>query len=279
MSQQVVEMPADLAALIENIVTEDDTPVDNLFSEKQQRLLTEALYSSWTPPASADQSGTPRPFLAAANVGIFASVYQPPLVPDVFLSLDVQVAKDWYEHRHRSYFFWEYGKAPEVVVEIVSNRKGNETGSKLRDYARLGVLYYVIFDPTHQLSTDVLHVYELQVGQYQPRADYALPLIGLGCMLWTGSYEGQTATWLRWCDARRQLIPSGAERAAHEAERAQREAERAQQATERAEREAERAQQATERAEREAERAQQATERAERLAAQLRALGLDPEQL
>ena len=33
----------DLSAL----VTEDDTPVDNIYSEKQQRLLTEPLFSGW----------------------------------------------------------------------------------------------------------------------------------------------------------------------------------------------------------------------------------------
>ena len=31
---------------ISNLVIEDDTPVDNLISEKQQRLLTEPLYSA-----------------------------------------------------------------------------------------------------------------------------------------------------------------------------------------------------------------------------------------
>jgi hypothetical protein len=47
---------------LDDLVTEDDTPVDNMFSEKQQRLLTEPLYSSW-------DAG--RPFLATANVGLF----------------------------------------------------------------------------------------------------------------------------------------------------------------------------------------------------------------
>src|SRR5215813_1650252 len=109
MAEEALEIPVDLAALVENIVTEDDTPVDNLFSEKQQRLLTEPLYSSWTPPASDDSPLTTRPFIAAANVGLFPSVHQPPRVPDVFLSLDVQIAANWYEKRHRSYFFWEFG--------------------------------------------------------------------------------------------------------------------------------------------------------------------------
>ena len=36
-------MPEDALAL-ERLVTEDDMPVDNWFSEKQQRLLTRSLY-------------------------------------------------------------------------------------------------------------------------------------------------------------------------------------------------------------------------------------------
>jgi hypothetical protein len=75
----------DIAALI----TEDDTPVDNLSSEKQQRLLTEPLYSSWEGP------GENRPFLAVANVGVFSQARTPAIVPDMFLSLDVTVAQEW----------------------------------------------------------------------------------------------------------------------------------------------------------------------------------------
>ena len=52
----------------------------------------------------------------------------------------------------RSYFVWEYGKAPDLVVEIVSNRKGNELGDKLLDYALAGVGYYVVFDPFQALG-------------------------------------------------------------------------------------------------------------------------------
>ncbi|MEJ7710038.1 MAG: hypothetical protein WKF84_09295 [Pyrinomonadaceae bacterium] len=93
-------------------------------------MLTEILYSSWPGPTSGSEASERRVFLAAANVGLFPSVHQPPLVPDVFLSLDVEVADDWYEKSHRSYFFWEFGKAPEVVIEIVSNRKGKRTGQQ-----------------------------------------------------------------------------------------------------------------------------------------------------
>jgi Uma2 family endonuclease len=242
---------------VDEIITEDDTPVDNLFSEKQQRLLAEPLYSSWTPPPVEGEAG-PRKFIAAANVGLFPSRYQPPLVPDMFLSLDVEIHPDWYDKNHRTYFFWEFGKAPEVVVEVVSNRKGNEAGSKLRDYARLGIAYYAIYDPTRQLSDEVLRVYELHVGQYSPRADTQLPGVGLSLTLWDGVYEGVRDTWLRWGDEQGNLIPTGAEAKSVEAARAEREAARAAQ---------------------EAARAEQEAARAERLAAKLRELGVDPDEV
>jgi hypothetical protein len=235
--------PADIAPNIDHIVTEDDTPVDNIFSEKQQRLLTEPLYSSWPGP------GSDRVFMVAANVGVFAAVSQLPLVPDVFLSLDVQVHADMWAKNHRSYFLWEYGKPPDAVIEIVSNRKGHEAGSKLRDYARIGVTYYVIFDPDAQLQAKILHVYALREGKYAPMKGQWLPEVGLGLTLWRGSFEGTDATWLRWCDHAGDIIATGAERAEQERERA----------------------------EQERERAEQERERAERLAARLRELGVDPE--
>jgi len=214
-----------MLALANHLVTEDDTPVDNLFSETQQRLLTEPLYSSWAgPPSQSTTPEQPRPFLVAANVGLFATMRQPPLVPDVFLSLDVQVAEDWYAKRHRSYFFWEFGKPPDVVIEIVSNREGHELGSKLSAYARMGVTYYAVYDPLQELSETVLQLFEKQGTSYQPYTGPQLQGLGLGLILWEGTYEGKSATWVRWCDAQGEVIPTGAERAARETARATQEA-------------------------------------------------------
>lgn len=83
-------------------------------------------------------------------------------MPDVFLSLNVQLPQDWYQKEHRSYFFWEFGKPPEVVIEIISTKEGNELGSKLRDYAQIGVTYYVVYDPLQQLGETLLRVYGLR---------------------------------------------------------------------------------------------------------------------
>src|SRR5713101_1725541 len=51
----------DLVPNLDELITEDDVPVDSIFAEKQQRLLTEPLYSSWPGP------GVGRCFLALAN--------------------------------------------------------------------------------------------------------------------------------------------------------------------------------------------------------------------
>ena len=50
---------------LDKLIVEDGAPVDNMFVEKQYRLLTEPLYSSWAGP------GEGMPFLALANVGWF----------------------------------------------------------------------------------------------------------------------------------------------------------------------------------------------------------------
>lgn len=214
MSQALVETSYDLREIIENIVTEDDEPVDNFFSAKQQRLLTRSLYSSWTPPPSEDQPKQKRKFLADANVGIFFAVHQPPLVPDFFLSLDVEPHKNWYDKEHRTYFVWEFGKVPEVVLEIVSNRKGGELTSKLKDYARMGVNYYVVHDPGQHLGKDAVRVYELGFGKrYRLREDHKLPDLGLSLTFWNGVFEGKEDRWLRWLDVEGHLIPTGEERA------------------------------------------------------------------
>jgi Uma2 family endonuclease len=231
-------LPPEYWPQIDHLVTEDDTPVDNIFSERQQRLLVEPLHSSWR------ESGQTRPFLALANVGLFYSVHEPPLVPDVLLSLDVQLPTDLWAKHNRSYFIWHYGKPPEIVIEIVSNLKGEETGRKLQTYARVGVGIYVIFDPGELLKQGMLNVYERRGGAYEAIDKSWLPGVELGLTLWHGEYEGFTATWLRWCDRDGNLIPTGAEWA-----------------------------------EQERQKTEQERQRAEKLAAQLRALGVEPEEM
>ena len=121
MSQQITpDLPnLELRPSVDSLVIEDDTPVDNFFSAKLQRLLVEVLYSSWV------SLGMDRPLVADADIGIFSSVSRPPIVPDVFVSLDVEAPQDFREKKNRTYFVWEFGKSPDVVIEIVSNMESN----------------------------------------------------------------------------------------------------------------------------------------------------------
>ncbi|NES77298.1 MULTISPECIES: Uma2 family endonuclease [unclassified Okeania] len=208
--ETTVEIEEIAAPDISHLIIEDDTPVDNFQSEKQQRLVTTCLSDSWL-----GVDGSSR-FLAAANIGVFYAVNKPALVPDVFLSLDVTIPEDWRERENRSYYTWEFGKAPDVVVEIVSNKVGNELGSKLAGYARIGVWYYVVFDPLQKLGESLLQVYELRANGYQQMTETWLEKVGLGLTLWSGEFEGKQDVWLRWCDVEGNVIPTGGERANQE---------------------------------------------------------------
>lgn len=241
---------------VSHIVIENDEPVDNIFSEKQMRLLAESLNASWDGPPP-EEEGVARPFIVLANVGLFSTPDRPPVVPDVMVSLDVAALPDPLANKeHNTYFVWIFGKAPDVVVEIVSNRVGGEDSRKMREYARIGVTYYILYDPGQHLSREPLRMYELRHKAYVPMAEQWMPALGLGLRTWQGAYEGMEDEWLRWCDIDGTLLPTGAELAAEQRQRAE---------------------EAAKRAERAEGRAEQAEERAERLAAKLRALGIDPD--
>jgi Uma2 family endonuclease len=256
---------------ISHLTIEDDTPVDNLQSEKQQRLLVEPLYSS---------KALPSPFLAAANVGLFYKLKGDPVVPDAMLSLGVQCADDFSKKQNRSYFVWEFGKLPEVCVEIVSNQEGDEltlsrksqqkgkTTIKKDLYAQIRIPYYVVFDPLQQIQGQnemngaLLRVWSNLAGRYTeltPQQGISevgqsvwLEEVGLGLTLWLGQFEEEvTRVWLRWCDRQGQVIPTGAE--ATDAERQGREVERQGREVER--------------------------QRAERLAERLRVMGVNPDEI
>jgi Uma2 family endonuclease len=247
---ELAEVRAEVEREMENLVTEDETPVDCIFSEKQQRLLTTPLYSAWAGP----EATTPRQcrFMALANVGLFYALRQPPLVPDMMLALDVPgVGPDLSQKANRSYFIWvQDGKPPTVVVEVVSNREGGEDSDKLRKYEVIGVPYYVIFDPWRLLSDRMLRIYQFAgAGKgYIEQVGGVLDAVGLGLTLWQGEYEDMEALWLRWTDREGRLIPTSAEWVRREQQRAT-EAEK---------------------------QAEQERQRAERLAARLRELGVEP---
>ncbi|MEH1885814.1 Uma2 family endonuclease [Nostoc sp.] len=222
------------------LITENDT-LDNFATSKQKRLLIGSLYSSL-------QSQT---FLAAANVGIYHTDEQPAIVPDVFLSLDVQVPEKWWEKQNRCYMVWRFGKPPEVVLEIVSNKEGDELGKKLKIYEHMRASYYIVYDPNQQLAEKILHVYELRGTRYFETSETWLEQVGFGITLWEGEFEGRQDNWLRWCYQDGNVLSTGDERAS----------------------------QSEQRASQSEQRASEAEQRNQLLADRLRAMGVDPDTL
>jgi Uma2 family endonuclease len=189
---------------IDHIITEDGAPVDGVFSEKQMRLLTHPLYASWK---------TDKTFVAFANIGLFYGVDIQPIVPDVLLSVNVRLPESVFPKINRSYFVWKYGKPPEVVIEIVSNREGGEDTSKLEIYTDVRVSNYVIYDPEGHLSDNPLRLFRLQQDQLvedlnQP---FTFPNLDLGLKIWNGAFELTDSAWLRWTDTQGNLILTGEE--------------------------------------------------------------------
>jgi Uma2 family endonuclease len=288
-----------------HLVTEDDVPVDNRYSERQQRILPDILFASW--PQG-------KPFEALSNVGLFTSLTAPPVVPDFMLSLGVQPRPVSSKKADRSYMTWVYGKSPDLVIEVVSNKEGGELDHKLQAYAAAGVPFYVVFDPFLKLGERQLRTFCLTGKQYTEAVSARwLPDIGLGLTLWEGTINDVHDHWLRFIDAEGRLLPTPEEgRALAEQERAdaerewaeaeQRLTEAEQKRTEAEQKQAEAEQRRTEAEQRRTEAEQRRTEaeqttaqarqeaasarreaeeagqRAERLAQQLRALGLDPDE-
>ncbi|AFY54687.1 hypothetical protein Riv7116_2157 [Rivularia sp. PCC 7116] len=159
-----------------------------------------------------------------------------------------------------SYVVWQEGIDPTVVVELLSPgtekedlgqtlREVNQPPTKWEVYERiLRIPYYIIFDR----YSDNLQVFQNIAGRYQEitftKTPVWLPSIELGVGLWQGTYQGIERLWLRWYDAQGNLIPTPAERSEQERDSTKQQLE-------------------------------QERTKAERLAAKLRELGVNPEEV
>ncbi len=194
--------------------------------------------------------------------------------PDFFVALDVDGSRE-----RKSWILWEEdGRYPDVIVELLSaSTERVDREDKKRLYERIfKTPDYFIFDP---FNPDSLRGWRLQLGQgYQPLQPNAQGWLWCESLqLWLGTWDGVidrepatgTCQWLRFYDSDGQLVPLP-----EEAERARAETERARAETERARAEAERT-----RAEAERARAEQAEQENARLLEQLRARGIDVDEL
>jgi Uma2 family endonuclease len=200
--------------------------------------------------------------------------------PDFFVVLKVDGNKS-----RQGWVVWEEGgRYPDVIVELLSpSTEAADRGEKKMLYEQVfKTRNYFIYDP---FAPEKFMGWELGVDQtYQeliPNEQGWLWSSVLG--LWLGSWQGlvlkEPARWLRFYDPSGNLVPLPVEQAAAEHLRAQMEHQRAEMAEQEAETERQRAEMATQEAETERQRAESAEQRAAFLAARLRALGIDPNQL
>ncbi len=206
----------------------DDLPVDNEDQNFIPNALLFLLEYIWQ-----DRQD----WYFAVDMGIYHTTGSNPrvaVVPDGLLSLGVPRRKGG--KSRRSYVTWEEdGVPPILVLEIVSHTPGGEYDEKKAIYAKLGVLYYVIYNPEfwqrdRQLPFEVYKlidgVYHLQVGE-----PFWMPEIGLGigrCVLPSDPLRREILSWYdrqgqRYLDA----AESERQRAELERQRAELERQRA----------------------------------------------------
>lgn len=133
------------------------------------------------------------------RMGIYYDPNLPAIVPDAFLSLGVKRFYD--ENLRPSYVLWEEKKLPILVLEVVSHIDCGEYSTKKTEYARLGFLYYVIYNP-FRCNKPRLEVCKLVNNAYEfLNSDRVwLPEIGLAIGIERGTYLGIAREWLYWYD-------------------------------------------------------------------------------
>ncbi|MBF0451909.1 MAG: Uma2 family endonuclease, partial [Candidatus Magnetomorum sp.] len=198
--------------------------------------------------------------------GIYEKIPVHPIVPDVFLSLDVKYADDIWKKKNRCYMIGIFGKPPELVIEIVSNKIGQENTTKRDKYASMGINYYVIFDPGLHIIPSKLCAYKLVDQSYvpKPHKEYIwFEDLNVGLKIHEGIFEEMDAEWLRWCDGNGNMLLTGTESRDIEKQRAESEKQRAEAEKQRAESEKQKAEAEKQRAEVEKQKAEAEKQRAE----------------
>ena len=169
-----------------------------------------------------------------------------------------------------SYLLWEEARVPILVLEVVSQTPRKEYTQKKQDYAEMGILYYVIYNPLRKRKPR-LEAYKLEGGNYQLLEGEPIWLeeIGLGMGKERGIFQGIEREWLYWYDreGKRYLAPE---------ERLKTSETQAREARSQAQQARNQAQQARSQAREARNQAREAQERAKILEAKLRSLGIDP---
>lgn len=236
-------LPIDLQHLptSDELPCSDDTPVDNEDQNLLPNILLFLLNAIW-----AERQD----WYFGVDMGIYHTTGKSPrvpVIPDGFLSLGVERRKPNRKGRGRlSYVLWEENNiAPILTLELVSHSYGGEYDEKMDIYTKLEVLYYVIYNPEfwQRDGHQPFEVYKLTQGEYrlQIGEPYWMPEVGLGIGRVQTTFGNLPQEQLAWFDQRGDRFLSDAEQ--------------------------------------ERQRADRERQQKERLAARLRELGEDPDQL
>ncbi|MCZ2206994.1 Uma2 family endonuclease [Cylindrospermopsis raciborskii] len=224
--------------------------------------------------------------------------------PDWFLVLGAPASETQQDMR-LSYVIWQEGFAPFLIVELLSpgteaedlgktSRSANKPPTKWQVYEQyLRSPYYIIFDRYE----NQLRVFQLLGIKYQAveltEPKYWFAELKLGVGVWSGKYQGTEGLWLRWYNEDGDWILTSDETAEREKQRAEQERLAKEQAEamtiqERQQRELAEGLVIQERAEKQREREQreiaeamaiEEREKKEKLAARLRSLGINPDDI
>ena len=173
----------------------DDTPVDNENQNFIPNFLLFLLEFIWA---------NRQDWFFAVDMGIYHTTGITPLVPvvpDGFLSLGVERRKGG--GSRLSYVVWEEDNiVPIFVLEVVSRTPGGEYEEQMAIYAKLGALYYVIYNPDYwqRDRQQRFEVYRLVNGEYrlQIGEPFFMPEIGLGIgrvRMQTGGLDREVLSW------------------------------------------------------------------------------------
>lgn len=173
----------------------DDIPVDNEDQNLIPNVLLFLLKFIW-----ANRSD----WFFGVDMGIYHTTGinpRVPIVPDGFLSLGVERRKGG--KSRRSYVVWEENEiVPVLALEVVSWSPGGEYDEKVEIYAKLGVLYYVIYNSDYWQRDrhQPFEVYKLVDGNYQLQIGepFWMPEVGLGIGRFQSVSSGTSQELLCW---------------------------------------------------------------------------------
>ncbi len=231
-----------------DLVFDDGEPLESNRHRIAMNLLIRSLQQAW-----ADRSD----FFTGGNMFVYYSSAQARnrdlRGPDFFAVLNIDGS-----YPRQGWVVWEEGgRYPDVIVELMSPSTAEvDTGLKKRLYEQVfRTPDYFVYNPFNRNSLQGWHL-DLASG-YQPLVPNERGWLWCQTLnVWLGPWEGtvdrEMAVWLRFYDTEGQLLLLPEEAAQLQLDRER------------------------QRAEQERQRAEQERQRAERLAAQLQAMGIDP---